>query len=290
MRRLNYELKRLGQQGRDGSYATQAKRARTLSQMADELYALGFHQMGARSLKPKHAEALVQHWSANGIAAATIKNRMSTLRWWAQKVGKVNVVGSNDSYGIAERQYVTQVSKAVALDAPRLAAVSDARVRMSLELQAAFGLRREEAIKFRPQWADQGGHIVLRASWTKGGKARTVPVRDATQRAVLERAKALVGPSRTASLIPAALMYRDQLRRYEDQCRQAGLHKMHGLRHAYAQARYEALTGWAAPALGGPRASALTPEQKATDLAARLAISRELGHEREQITAVYLGR
>ncbi len=86
MRRLNYELKRLGQQGRDGSYATQAKRARTLSQMADELHALGFHQMGARSLKPKHAEALVQHWSANGIAAATIKNRMATLRWWAQRL------------------------------------------------------------------------------------------------------------------------------------------------------------------------------------------------------------
>ena len=34
----------------------------------------------------------------------------------------------------------------------------------------------------------------------------------------------------------------------------------------------------------------LTPGQKAADRAARLQISSELGHEREQITAVYLGR
>jgi hypothetical protein len=34
----------------------------------------------------------------------------------------------------------------------------------------------------------------------------------------------------------------------------------------------------------------LTLAQQETDRQARLAISRELGHMREQITAVYLGR
>ena len=52
----------------------------------------------------------------------------------------------------------------------------------------------------------------------------------------------------------------------------------------------QAATGWAAPAAGGPRSRDLTPGQKAIDREARLTISRELGHEREQITAVYLGR
>jgi hypothetical protein len=37
-------------------------------------------------------------------------------------------------------------------------------------------------------------------------------------------------------------------------------------------------------------AKQLSPEQKRIDRDARLTISRELGHEREQITAVYLGR
>ena len=64
---------------------------------------------------------------------------------------------------------------------------------------------------------------------------------------------------------------------------------MHGLRHHYAQARYAELTGWKAPAAGGPTSTQLSPEDKRIDREARLTISRELGHEREQITAVYLG-
>ena len=66
--------------------------------------------------------------------------------------------------------------------------------------------------------------------------------------------------------------------------------KAHGLRHAYAQSRYRELTGRAAPAAGGAHSPALSAEEKAGDRKARLTISRELGHEREQITAVYLGR
>jgi len=50
------------------------------------------------------------------------------------------------------------------------------------------------------------------------------------------------------------------------------------------------MTGLPAPAAGGPRSRDLTVEQKALDQVARLEISRELGHEREQITSVYLGR
>jgi len=65
---------------------------------------------------------------------------------------------------------------------------------------------------------------------------------------------------------------------------------MHGLRHAYAQQRYQEITGWKSPAAGGPQSSQLNAESKKTDLDARLMISKELGHEREQITAVYLGR
>ena len=55
------------------------------------------------------------------------------------------------------------------LDRAKLAQVRDERVRLSLELQAAFGLRREEAIKFRVADADRGDRIALRPSWCKGG-------------------------------------------------------------------------------------------------------------------------
>ena len=81
-----------------------------------------------------------------------------------------------------------------------------------------------------------------------------------------------------------------QLRVYEGNTLRAGLSNMHGLRHAYAQNRYEELTGWQAPAADGPTAGTLSAEQREMDHQARLTISRELGHEREQITAAYLGK
>jgi len=157
---------------------------------------------------------------------------------------------------------------------------------MSLELQRAFGLRREEAIKFAPSYADQGDHLLLKASWTKGGKARTIPVRTLDQREVLDRAHRLAGGG---SLIPSDRNYRQQLRVYERHTANAGLSKLHGLRHQYAQDRYEELNGWKAPAAGGPPARALSAEKRALDREARLIISRELGHERPGVVAVYCG-
>ena len=288
MRDLNYQLKQLCHRNRDGSYATQAKRMHHLMLIANQLDALGFRGMNARSLKPKHVEALVKDWLVQQLSVGTIKNRMAVLRWWAQKADKQNVVArSNDHYGIPDRQFVTNGSKAKLVGAPDLEKIRDPYVRMSLELQQAFGLRREEAIKFNPGYADRSDHITLKASWTKGGKERDVPVRSDEQRAVLDRARRLAAGG---SLIPTDRNYVQQLRAYERHTANAGLSKMHGLRHAYAQRRYEELTGWKAPAAGGPVTRALSPGQKVMDRHARQTISRELGHEREQITSVYLGR
>ncbi len=179
MRELNYQLKQLCRRNRDGSYRTQADRERQLTLIANQLRALGYRKMNTQSLKPKHVEALVKHWQEGDISVGAIKNRLTVIRWWAQKVNRQNVVArSNDYYGIPDRQFVTNTSKAQTVTAPDLEKVRDQHVRMSLELQQAFGLRREEAIKFQPSFADRGDHIALKESWTKGGKARVIPVRN----------------------------------------------------------------------------------------------------------------
>lgn len=100
------------------------------------------------------------------------------------------------------------------------------------------------------------------------------------QRAVLDSAYRLAGKG---SLIPGHLNYRQQLRIYEGQTICAGLSRMHGLRHAYAQDRYEELTRWGSPTAGGPAARSLSVEHRKMDQEARLTISRELGHERPGI-------
>jgi site-specific recombinase XerC len=288
MRDLNHDFKRLCQRNRDGAMATQHDREVILSLVADQLDDGGFRHLRAQGVRSKHIDHLVQRWHAEGIAAGTFKNRMSALRWLAEKIDKQNIVArENAAYGIADRQHVSNTSKARTLDGDQLSRVTDPYTAMSLRLQEAFGLRREESIKVRPGWADRGDTLHLKASWTKGGRERDVPITNDQQRQVLDEAKAL---AQGGSLIPTQMNYRDQLNRFKAQTARAGIDRVHGLRHAYAQARYLEMTGWKAPAAGGPPSKDLTPEQKMSDRDARLAISRELGHEREQITAVYLGR
>jgi len=147
------------------------------------------------------------------------------------------------------------------------------------------GLRLMECLRLRVIALDLNRQsITVHAG--KGGKDRVIPVLTEVQRDVLNRARLLAG---FGSLIPSNRNYAQQMRVYEGNTLRAGLSRMHGLRHAYAQNRYEELTGWKAPAVGGPKAKVLTPEQRETDRQARLIISRELGHERAQITAAYCG-
>ena len=215
---------------------------------------------------------------------------MTVLRWWAQKVDRQNVIArQNDHYGIPERSLrESRVEGQSAWTVPALDRVGDIHVRMSLELQQAFGLRREEAIKFQPSYADRGDRLVLKDSWTKGGKAREIPVRTA-------------GAARRAGpCAPAGGTRLPDPERAQLPSAAAGLRAAHRecrpVQAARAAARLRAGALRRADRLeiaGGRRADhrrRLSGGERAVDREARLTISRELGHEREQITAVYLGR
>ena len=286
MRQLNFDLKRLQERHREGGFVTRRDRSFALAQAANALHDLGFRRLRAAGLRRKHVNALVREWRRQGISTGTLKNRMAHLRWWARHVERPGVVGSNADHGIGNRTYVTNRDKSRALDPERLALVRDPHVRMSLRLQAAFGLRREEAIKFMPSYADRGGSVALKAAWTKGGRAREIPVWNDGQRAVLDEARRLAGGG---ALIPGGRNYVAQRKVYEKQTKAAGLARMHGLRHGYALSRYANLTGWKAPAAGGPRRRSLSAGRRRVDNAARLAVSRELGHGRMEAANVYLG-
>lgn len=283
MTALSADFSKMCEANRDGSFATQAERRIALNNIATILHRAGYKVKGARGLKPKHTDIVLGHISK--LAPATQKNIMAHYRWALGKAGKCGMVPkSNADLGIPDRKDSSE-DKAIVLDMDALERVTCPYAKMSLRLMAAFGLRREEAIKFKPALADQGDCIHLDGSWTKGGKAREVPVLSERQRALLEEAKVLAG---RGSLIPPEMNYKKQRERLEYQSRQkAGMAGKHGLRHKYAQVRYKALTGWACPKAGGT--SKLTPAQRLIDQQVRLQISQELGHERIEITQTYLG-
>ena len=287
MRDLNYDLKRLQDGANTGSFGTRTGRSFALAQMANTLHDLGFRRLRATGLRHKHVEALVRDWKDRDLSVGTIKNRMAHLRWWAKAVGKPNLVRrENASYGIGDRKYVTNQDKSSNLPPEKLALVKDGHVRMALRLEEAFGLRREEAIKFSPSYADGDSKIVLKASTTKGGRPREIPVLTDGQRLLLDEARAFAGGG---AMIPGHRNYRQQLDVYERQTKEAGLERMHGLRHAYAARRYEEITGWKPPVAGGPPMRSLKGARKRIDREARQTISSEMGHARRDIVSQYVG-
>lgn len=272
------------------SFGTQNDRGDVLSLIARELY-VKYKPRAVQNLKPKHWQYLLEHWQMKGLSPGTIKNRLSHLRVVLRLVGHQAIIPkSNDAIGVERRRYCTNKDKSLDLTEAQIQAVPCPYIRFSLRLQAAFGLRREESIKMVVSRAWRGDQLHIEKSWTKGGPARVVPVRTEAQRALLRQILLLVGK---ASLIPTR-MYKQQLFRYERLLPQADICKAHGLRHKYAQDRYFELTGWKAPAAGGPGRRELNGEERARDDQVRYQIARELGHafnnpKRKDITNVYLG-
>lgn len=287
MRNLAYQIRQVCVRTKSGSFSSQASRLRLGSVLARDLEECGFRNLDIKNMKPKHIDAVVGRWKER-LSPGTIKNLMSLVRRVAEYIGKENIVKpTNREYGIADRVHVTNVSKATYVTDEQLARVTDPYAKASLRLQREFGLRVEESLKIRPVWADLGARVRLKASWTKGGRYREAPITTTAQREAIDYAKSVAGKG---SLIPNGMSYKDQLNRFKAQCAQAEIKHVHGQRHRYAQERYKALTGFLAPACGGPTTKRLTPEQRERDRIARLCISAELGHAREQVTAIYLGR
>ena len=147
---LRHELKQLAYTHKEGAFATQHARRAMLELCGTQLWEKGY-RIHPDGLKGRHVQYLVQRWQDEGIATATLKNRLSVLRWWAMKVGNPGAIKpDNAAYGIAQRQTVARESKARDVSRDQLARVRNAYVKRSLLLQRAFGLRREESLKSNP--------------------------------------------------------------------------------------------------------------------------------------------
>lgn len=243
--------------------------------------------MNTHSLKRKHVVALIRHWEERGLSPRSQANRMSFIRWWATKVGRAHLLDStNAAFGLYGTAHKALQSKAWTITPDQLQLVGDPYIQLSIRMQQAFGLRREEAMKFNPSYADHIDYISLKGSWAKGGRPRSVPLTTPDQRPLLDALRAFVADK---SLIPSEKSYIQQLHKYEQSASQAKLKNLHGLRHAYAQRRYLMLTGWPCPFQNGKTKKQMTSAERDLDQSARLQVSQELGHGRIEITSVYLG-
>ena len=285
--------------GRKGvSHATMADRAFFFSKMVRELHALGYPITDVHHLKPKHVAALMRRWEGEGRSASTLQKRFSYLNLLCRWIGKPGLLGPAASYldDPAAYQRVTAAAydhswTARGIDPlAKIAEIAqdDPAVARVLHLQYAFGLRIQEASLLNPARDGVDGQELRVVAGTKGGRPRSVPIETDTQRAVLAEAAQQAAHTRR-SMIPVefdlkawlAHVYRVLAR--HGVTRRDGL-VSHGLRHQYANDRYEELTGEPSPVRGGD------PLAAAHDRDARLDVSARLGHARMGITAAYCGK
>ena len=282
--------------GSVASHATRDKRADVLYAGFKLLREKGYKLDTVESFRGKHMEVLAKAWEERGLSPSTLQNNLSTFRIFAGWIGKAGMVERTDRYvapGAAARTSINARDKSWTAQnvdvAAKLAEVAakDARVGLQMALQAIFGLRAREAMQLRPHVADKGHYLALTVG-TKGGRDRVVPIDTPEKRELIDRAKTFAG-SKLASTSDPNRTLAQVKNHYYHVLRSCGITRAdgltgHGLRHGYANDRYEQITGQPAPVRGG---TMLDPD---TDQAARLEVAEELGHSRESITTHYLGR
>ena len=280
------------------SHATIADRSFFFSKMLQELHALGYPITDVHHLKPKHVAVLMKAWERAGLSASTLQKRFSYLNLLCRWIGKPGMLGPAASYldDPAVYQRVTAATHDHSWTARGIdplekiaeIAADDPAVARVLRLQHAFGLRLQEASLLDPARDVLDPTHLRVVAGTKGGRPRTVPIETDAQRAVLAEAAQQAALTRR-SMIPVefdlkawlAQVYRVLAR--HGVTRQNGL-VSHGLRHQYANDRYEELTGEPSPVRGGD------PLAASRDRDARSDVTARLGHARTGITTAYYGK
>lgn len=288
-----YSINELVKNIKGYSFASKADMRYMLNRCIKDLHEQGYKLGHINGLKPKHIYILVDLWKSQGKNTATIKNYMAKLRKVGILLDKPQLVKpGNDTYQINRRNYVPIHNKAI--HQTDFSQCADPFIRLSLEAQSLFGLRREESIKLIISEAWQGNCLRIRPSWTKGGIGRILNITNEDQRQWL--AKAIRQVPEGLSLIPKNKSYKQHLNHYQQQLKLMRLSKCHGLRHAYAQKRYRELTqqfdshgkGLICPIEGGRSSKRLKGLEREWDRRAREIIARELGHSRAGIVKIYI--
>jgi len=313
------------------SHSTMDARKKGLFRAFRTLRALGF-QPAPANLSGAHIDVLMRYWTADPqlqtclgdasaklqlrthpYSAAYIQQQLSFLRVYASWIGKPGLVRDAERYTshpqLVRRTYCAQLDKGwtgngIDVDASiRAVAKIDLYVAAQLRMAMAFGLRRKEAVMFRPHVAEVPDFALpsscaaisryvsfLRIKrGTKGGRLRFAAIRTQAQRDALACAKEIARFPHS-DLGRPGLTLKQSLDLFSNVVRTAGLTKKtlgvtpHGLRHEFAGDLYFDIASVQPPVRGND--PCVDPD---TMRAAYHEVARQLGHNRPQISNAYLG-
>jgi len=279
------QLDRLARHNRQGSYRTKERYYEAFKRfcrfLADE-----YHLQKLTNISSKHLVAYILKLQDEGKAASTVKTDLAAIRFFHDKLsGTKYRLPANDMLGIElKRRRFGGVDRTwSSSEFNRFLALCMSEYREDYAAIACMsyyaGLRIHECC--RVDWATaraalKNGAITVKG---KGGKIRTVPINENICSALRERMR--ITPPGCMLFVPEDSPTDREIRGIQayiasarEKIRDEGSVSPlthHGLRHSFAANKYRELT-----------AGGMTPME------ASLEVSRLLGHERSDVTRIYL--
>ncbi|MCT4535178.1 integrase domain-containing protein [Halodesulfovibrio sp.] len=290
-----------------GSRKTQYTNKAQAMRFAKLLFKLGYRPQHWKNITNKHVGVVVDEWKRQGKETSTIKAYVGSIRSLAKAYGNVSLHKLNSAFGIGRRSTIPKRSRAVPYKIyqevkDHLLAGSERHKRIGHQLivMNELGLRPEEARKINPDIALLPDERIYVSAGTKGGRDRII--HDPTKEQV-EAVKALAPYiGQYGNSIPDTTSEANWEKYVYKVVSTLGLSiaacgaSLHGLRHAFAHRRYHELTNLDAPCLHcNPetfRQAAYDehgPQWRKVHDRAVVILAHELGHNRGEVTASYLG-
>ena len=279
------QLDKVARHNRQGSFRTKERYYEAMKRFCRFL-ADHYHLQKLNNIHEKHLTAYVMKMQEDGKSASTIKTDLAAIRFFHDKMSQTRYrLPANDKLSvILERRRFVGIDRTWSVpEFSRMLgkAMADDRYDYVLAMYLAryAGLRIHECFRIDTATAEQSLRENAITIKGKGGKVRTVPINEQISLALrnqLRRTprghKLLVPNDISTDLAISRLQAFIAANRGDIQNINSS-HPLtfHGLRHTYAAETYQALI-----------------EQGVRPLEASLKVSRLLGHERRDVTNIYL--
>ena len=279
------QLDKLARHNRQGSFRTKERYYEAFKRFCAYL-ADTYHLQKLENISGKHLTSYVLHMQGSGKSASTIKTDLAAIRFFHDKMSRPKYqLPTNDAlvtelerrrFGGVDRtwsnvEFNKMLGKALAAD--RYDYI------LALYLARYAGLRIHECFRMDTSTAERALRENAITIKGKGGKIRTVPINEQIALALrkqlgrTERGHKLLVPDGVPTDRAIAAL-QGFILRHREEVKTPGSDRpmtFHGLRHTYAAEKYKELTSSGMGALD-----------------AHFAVSRLLGHERPDVTNIYL--
>ena len=280
------QLDKLARHNRQGSFRTKERYYEAFKRfcafLADE-----YRLQKLANISGKHLVAYVLYMQEQGKSASTVKTDLAAIRFFHDKMENAKYrLPDNHELGVEleRRQFGGTDRTWSTAEFNRMLAIALAAGRedyiLAFYLGRLAGLRIHECFRIDTAIAERALRENAITIKGKGGKIRTVPIEDERIPMMLRKHLA-VTPRGHKLLVPddkqtdvAITEFQQFLAAHRAEVRDEGDFRplsFHGLRHAYACEKYERLVD------GGK-----------SPLDAHYEVSRLLGHERPDVTDIYL--